>query len=79
MKSPWAVILCKFNDGSVEPFSRRLGGRMQPMRVRFGRLDGLQRVVNRPSGEINMRLLSLNRGAIHGYRYQDRRACNTVE
>ena len=26
-----------------------------------------------------MRLLSLNRGAVHGYRYQDQRAGNTVE
>jgi len=36
-------------------------------------------VDKRPSSGNNMRLLSLNRGAIHGYRYDDHKACNTVE
>jgi hypothetical protein len=40
---------------------------------------GRLRVDQRPSVEIDMRLRYLNRGAIHGYRYQDRRACSTVE
>src|SRR5207244_8551849 len=34
---------------------------------------------NRPSSALNMRLLSLNRGAIHGFHHQDRRTCSTVE
>jgi hypothetical protein len=42
-------------------------------------LDRLERVDKRPSTEINMKLLSLNRGAIHGNRYKDRRTCNAVE
>src|SRR5450755_649852 len=45
----------------------------------FGKLLGPFRVDKRPSARITMRLLSLNRGAVHGYRYYDRRACNTVE
>jgi len=45
----------------------------------FGSIERPLRVILRPSDGINMRLLSLNRGAIHGYRYQDRKACSTVE
>src|SRR6266550_9463657 len=41
--------------------------------------DRLQWVVKRPSAEINMKLLSLNKGAIHGYRRKNRRTCNTME
>jgi hypothetical protein len=36
-------------------------------------------VDKRPSAKITMRLLSLNRGAIHGYRYDYHKARNTVE
>ena len=39
----------------------------------------LPRVDKRPSAKIIMRLLSLNRRAIHGYRYDDHKARNTVE
>jgi hypothetical protein len=46
---------------------------------RFPKRDRQQRVDKRPSTEINMKLLSLNRGAIHGNRYKDRRTCNAVE
>src|SRR5204863_8231443 len=37
------------------------------------------RVVKRPSAEINVKLLSLNKGAIHGYRRKNRRTCKTME
>ncbi len=36
-------------------------------------------VDKRPSAKITMRLLSLDRGAIHGYRYDYHKARNTVE
>ena len=36
--------------------------------------EGPQRVVKRPSAGVNMRLLSLNRGATHGNCYADRQA-----
>jgi hypothetical protein len=36
-------------------------------------------VDKRPSGGINMTLLSLDRGAVHGYRCDDYEAYNTVE
>ena len=36
-------------------------------------------VDKRPSGGISMKLLSLNRGAVHGYHHDDRKGCNTVE
>ena len=35
------------------------------------------RVDKRPSGGVNMKLL--NRGAVHGYDHNDRKACNTME
>ncbi len=33
----------------------------------------------RPLATLTMRLLSLNRGAVHGYRYDERSACRAVE
>jgi hypothetical protein len=41
--------------------------------------ERLFRVDKRPSAGINMRLLSLNRGVIHGYRHDDHKARNSVE
>src|SRR5664279_3614251 len=45
----------------------------------FAKVERLERVVKRPSSSINIRLLSLNRGAVHGYRRKDGSACRTVE
>src|SRR5206468_2585600 len=44
-----------------------------------GPANRLLRVVNRPLGGMNMKLLSLNKGAVHGYRNEVRRACSTLE
>jgi hypothetical protein len=48
-------------------------------RAAFRVLLRLLRVDKRPSDAINMKLLSLSRGAVHGYRCDDYEACNTVE
>jgi len=46
----------------------------------FRKPDRQVRVDNRPLVEINMKLFSLNEGAIHGYRRRHYRgACQTVE
>ena len=46
---------------------------------RFSQRDRPQRVDKRPSDGINMKLLSLNRGAVHGYRHDNCKTRNTVE
>ena len=40
---------------------------------------GCSGVDKRPSAAINMKLLSNNEGAVHGYRHQDRRARTSSE
>ena len=45
----------------------------------FNEAQWLRWVNKRLSAKIAMRLLSVSRGAIHGYRYNDHKSCNTVE
>jgi hypothetical protein len=55
-----------------QPLSHR---RMSALR----KIYGLQRVDKRPSDGINMNLLSLSRGAVHGYRNESRWAFHPLE
>jgi len=64
----------------VRPTPRRNHNTIRPHAVRFPPPEGLLGVDKRPLVEINMKLFSLNEGAIHGYRRRHYRgACQTVE
>ena len=71
----WRCCRCSVARGEPTRRSRQLPETVTTVECRECWIHaGRPLVDKRPSAEINMRLLSLNRGAIHGYRYEDRRS-----